>query len=163
MADAKRKRPVGWVLPAILLGIYVIFKLQGWAYARQAQQLQRQLDSLRPALSAKVAQEQAQLLRDHYRQALEKLGQADVRGGWLLEELSKNLPVSVTLERIERRTPRSLRAQGTCVPGVRPPEAVLVLWAQKLRGDGLRVRIRRLVPSARGSGLWTFEVQVEDA
>lgn len=165
MADAKRKRPVGWVLPAVLLvlGIYVIFKLQGWAYARQAQHLQRQLDGLRPALSAKVAQEQAELLRDRYRQALGQLGQADVRGGWLLQEISKNLPVSITLERIERRTPRSLRAQGTCVPGIRPPEAVLVLWAQKLRREGLHVRIHRLVPSARGSGMWTFEVQVEDA
>lgn len=163
MADAKRKRPVGWVLPALLLGIYAIIKLQGWAYARQAQQLQRQLDGLRPALSAKVAQEQAELLRDHYRQALEQLGQADVRGGWLLQEISKDLPVSVTLERIERSAPRSLRAQGTCVPGIRPPETVLVLWAQRLREAGLGVRIRRLVPSARWPGMWTFEVQVENA
>lgn len=163
MANAAPKRRLGWVLPGLLLGIYVIIKLQGWGYARQAQQLQRQLDGLRPALTAKVAQEQAQLQRDHYRRALEELRNSDVRGAWLLEELSKNLPASVTLERMEHRAARSMRAEGTCAPGVRAPEAVLVLWAQKLRGEGLGVRIRRLVPSARGSGLWAFEVEVESA
>ncbi len=163
MADAKPKRPLGWVLPALLLGIYVILKLVGWGHARHARELQRQLDGLRPALTAKVAQEQAQLQRDHYRKTLEELKQSDARGGWLLEELSKNLPVSVTLDRIERRTARSLRAEGTCVPGARTAEAVLVLWAQKLRGESLHVRIRRLAPSSRGSGLWAFEVEVENA
>lgn len=179
---ARKLRP-GWVLGGILLAVYLGIKLQGWGYARQAASLERQIEELRPGLSAIVLSEQL----ENTRRACEEIGvrvrQLDLKTGRLVSELSE-LPASITLTKVELRSRLSLpvpgtlsvpaegpgvrsqhgiRIQGTLLPGARDPETVLVQWAHTLREEGGRVFIQKLAPSFETPGLWEFDLEVGDA
>ena len=60
------KRRSSWALPAILLAVYIFIKLQAWGYARQAVQLEKDLNQLRPTLSAIVLSEQLESALDRW-------------------------------------------------------------------------------------------------
>jgi len=181
MAD--QKRHARWVLPTALLTVYIFFKLQAWGYARQAKQLEAELDHLRPALSAMVLAGQLENTRRACQQISDEVRRLDLKNGRLLEQLSK-LPASITLERVENRSrlkvplqgvfstevgrpephlQTSLRIQGTLSPGIRDPESVLIRWVQSLQSAGMNARIPRLVPSPKDPALWFFELTLEGA
>ncbi|MDO8730623.1 MAG: hypothetical protein Q7J69_05550 [Candidatus Omnitrophota bacterium] len=183
VAPAAPKRRSGWLLLVLLLLPYVFLKFQALSYARQAAQMEKELDQLRPALSARVLSEQLENTRRACQQVSDQVRRLDLRNGEFLEQLS-NLPASITLERIESRAglkiplqgvfsvqanrpePRlqtSLKVQGVLSAGIRDPEWVLARWAQSLQGDGMNVHLRRLVPSAQGPALWSFELYLEGA
>ena len=163
MPDSPWMRRTGWILPGILLGVYVILKLLAWGYARQASDLERQMAELRPALSAKVLYEQLEGTRRACIQVSEQVRQMDLDKTRFVEQLS-HLPASITIEKLEVRRPqKSLRIEGTVLPGIRSPESVLVPWAQKVGVADTRVTIRKLVPIPKTPGSWRFELQVEDA
>lgn len=171
------------MLPALLLIVYLFFKFQALGYSRQAAQLDKELNQLRPALSAMVLSRQLENTRRACQGVSDQVRWLDLQNGRLLEQFSK-LPASITLERVENRArlkvplkgvfsieagrpePRlqtSLRIQGTLLSGIRDPESVLVRWAQSLQSDGMSVRIQRLVPSPQDPALWFFELTLEGA
>ncbi len=163
MPDSPWMRRTGWILPGILLGVYVILKLLAWGYARQASDLERQMAELRPALSAKVLYEQLEGTRRACIQVSEQIRQMDLDKTLFVEQLS-HLPASITIEKLEVRRPqKSLRIEGIVLPGIRSPESVLVPWAQRVGVADTRVTIRKLVPIPKAPGSWRFELQVEDA
>ena len=148
--ETARKRRGNWVLPVVLLAIYFFIKLQAWSYARQAAQLEKELDQLRPALSAMVLSHQLENTRRACQGVSDQVRRLDLQNGRLLGQLSK-LPASITLERVENRArlrvplqgvfsievgqpephlQTGLRVQGTLLSGIREPVAVLVRWAQ---------------------------------
>ena len=183
MANAAPKRPGRWVLLAVLLVVYIFFKLQAWSYIRQTKQLEKELDQLRPALSAMVLAEQLENTRRACQEISDQVHRLDLQNGRLLEQLSL-LPASVTLERVENRArlkvplqgafsievgrpephlQAGLKIEGTLLPGIRNPELVLVRWAQTLQSEGRSVQIQRLVPSPRDPTVWSFELSLEGA
>ena len=172
MPNPPRTRRVSWILVWILLGVYFFLKLMAWGYAWQVRDLERQMAELRPALSAKVLYDQLESTHRACIQVSDQVRQMDLQKKHLLEELSE-LPASITLERVEahsrlkdKPTPRPLRGlriEGSMLPGIRSPEAVLTTWAQKMEVAGTRVRIQKLIPSQQTQGLWRFELLVEDA
>lgn len=177
------KRRSNWVLPVILLTVYIFFKLQAWGYARQAARLEKELDQLRPSLSAIVLSGQLEHTRRACQEISDQVRRLDLQNGRLLEHLSK-LPASITLDRLENRARLKvplrgvfslevgrpephlkigLKIQGTLSAGVRDPESVLVRWAQSLQSDGANVRIQRLVPAPQDPTRWSFELTLEGA
>lgn len=156
----ERTRRSGWILPAILLGVYLLIKVQGWAFAYEAGILQRQLDELRPALSAMALAEQLKIALKAYEEGIRQIRRQHLPGPILLKDLT-HLPASMVLERVEL-SPRTLRIRGTFLAGIRPPEKVLVPWAERLRSLGPALRIRKIAPSPEEPGRWQFELQVED-
>lgn len=168
------KRRGSWVLPGILLAVYIFFKLQALGYTRQVVQLEKDLNQLRPTLSAIVLSGQLESTLKACQAVSGQVRRLDLQNGRLLEHLSK-LPASITLEWLENRVrlngplwpePRlqpGLKIQGTLAAGIRDPESVLVRWAQSLQSDGMSVRIPRLVPSPRDPVLWSFELYLEGA
>ncbi len=161
-----RKRPAGWLLLILLLIPYVFLKFQALSYARQAAQMGKELDQLRPALSARVLPEQMENPRRPCQEISDQVRRLDLRNGELLEQLSK-LPASITLERVENRAQphlqTGLKIQGVLSAGIRDPESVLARWVRSLQGNGMSVHIRRLVPSAQDPALWSFELYLEGA
>ena len=157
----KERRPSRWILPAILIGIYLFLKLQGWMYSRRVMDLERQLDELRPALSAKVLLEQMESTRSALGQVIEKTERSDLNGSELLQQISRRLPPSVTLRRLQIRTDREFQMQGVCLPGVRSPEQLVVALAQKLQAIRPGIRIQEIFPSAQIPGGWEFELRAE--
>ncbi len=154
-----RVRLKGWFLPAVLLAVYLLIKLQGWGYARQVHSLQQQLDELRPALSTKVFLEQCKATVRAYEGIADQIRRRD-QGGVALLEMISMAPPSVTLERLEAHTSGMIRLQGFLLAGQRPPESVLVPWAGRLaQGGEAGIRIRKLAPSVRGAGFWDFELE----
>ena len=160
-APTPKRRPARWFLPSVLLGIYLFMKLQGWIYARGAADFKRQLDQLRPALAAKVQQEQLEKTRQACLEASEAIQKAQRDGAPFLQWFSQHLPASVTLRRVELRADRGLILQGTLLPGVRTPESVIVPWAQKLQTLQPALRIEELVPLSEPPGAWSFELRSE--
>ena len=175
------KRRSSWALPAILLAIYIFIKLQAWGYTRQAAQLEKDLNQLRPTLSAIVLSGQLENTLQACQKVSGQVRRLDLQNGQLMEQISK-LPASITLDRLENRArlkvplqgvfslevgrpePRlqtGLRIHGTLASGIRDPESVLVRWAQSLQSDGVNVRIPRLVPSPQDRALWSFELYLE--
>ena len=171
-APADPKRRGNWVLPALLLVVYLFFKFQALGYSRQAAQLRKDLNQLRPALSAMALSHQLENTRRACQEISDQVRRLDLQNSRLLEQLSK-LPASITLERVENRAhlkgslqpaphlQTDLRIQGTLLSGVRDPESVLVRWAQALQSDGMSVQIQRLVPSPQDPALWSFELYLE--
>jgi hypothetical protein len=166
-----------------LLIPYVFLKFQALSYARQASQMEKELDQLRPALSARVLSEQLENTRRACQEVSDQVRRLDLHNGELLEQLS-NLPASITLERVESRVglksplqtvfsgevtrpePRLqtvLKIQGVLYAGIRDPEWVLARWAQSLQRDGMNVHLRRLTPSAQDPAVWSFEFYLEGA
>lgn len=158
MPKAVRSR---WFLPSLLLGVYLFLKLQGWLYARNAADLERQLEELRPALAARVQYEQLEKTRQACLQARDRVGQIHLDGEKLLVGLSAQMPASITLRQIQLRADEGLRITGTVLPGIRTPESVLVPWAQKLQALQPRIRVQELVPLSEIPGAWSFELQGE--
>lgn len=179
---ARRVKPSG-VLGGILLAVYIAIKLQGWGYARQAMSLQRQLEELRPGLSAIVLAEQLEKTRRACEEVASRTRQLGLKTSRLFTRLS-NLPASITLTDLELRSRLSLpvpgtfsisaggpgvrsahdtRIRGTLLPGARDPEGVLVRWAQTLRSNGGSVVIQKLAPSFETPGLWEFDLEIRDA
>lgn len=171
---AAQKRRGSWVLPALLLIVYLFFKFQALGYSRQAAQLEKELNQLRPALSAMVLSHQLENTRRACQAVSDQVRWLDLKNGRLLGQLSK-LPASITLERVENRArlkgpllpephlQTGLRIQGTLLSGIRDPESVLVRWAQSLQSDGMSIQIQRLVPSPQDPALWSFELTLEGA
>ena len=161
-----QKRPVGWVLPAVLLIIYVFLKFQALSTTHQAAQLEKELDQLRPALSARVLSQQLENTRRACQEISDQVRRLDLRNGELLEQFSR-LPASITLERVENRAElplqTGLRIQGILSAGIRDPESVLARWARSLQGDGRSIHIQRLAPSVQDPALWSFELSLEGA
>lgn len=147
-----------WFLPSFLLGIYLFLKLQGWIYARGAADLERQLEEIRPALSAHVQREQLEKTRQAFQQASEQVGQIHLDGAKLLQWLSEHLPASVTIRQIHLRAGQGFVIEGILFPGVRSPESVIVPWAQKLQTLQPNLRIRGLDPFPETPGAWSFEL-----
>lgn len=174
VSPADRKRRFGWLLLVLLLIPYVFLKFQALSYSRQVAQMEKELDQLRPALSARVLSEQMEDTRRAFQEVSDQVRRLDLRNGEFLEQLSK-LPASITLERIESRAhlkgplwpephlQTGLKIQGVLSPGIRDPESVLARWAQSLQGDGMNVHLRRLIPSAQDPALWSFELYLEGA
>jgi len=156
-----QKKPLSrWLLPGILLGVYILLRLHGWSVAVKVQALGKELENLRPTLSTKVLQQQIQ---DAYAACLgasEQVRQEDLQGGRLLTFLSQELPVSVAIERLEVKLKRRMTIEGNCWTGIRTPEAALLPWAERLRRFGPIVRIHRIIPDQEIPGLWHFEIQV---
>ena len=174
---------VSWILGGILLTVYAAIKLLGWSCARQAVVLERQLEELRPGLSAIVLSEQLENTRRACEEAASRVRHLDRKNSRLFVELS-NLPASITLTKVEMRSRLTLpvrgtfsvtveglgvrshhgtRIQGTLLPGVRDPETVIVQWVQTLQRQGGKVMIQRLAPSFQTPGLWEFDLEVQDA
>lgn len=158
MSDPNQKNS-RWLLPSILLGIYLFLKLQGWMYARGVADLERQLDPLRPALSTKALYDQLEITRQAMVQASEKVQQMNLPGARLLQWLSKHLPASMTLRRVQLSSDLQLRVEGTFLSGARDPELTLVEWAQQLQSACPRIRIASFAPSAETSGAWDFQLE----
>ena len=161
-----RKRPVGWVLPAVLLILYVFLKFQALSITRETAQLEKELDQLRPALSARVLSQQLENTRRACQEISDRVRRLDLRNGELLEQFSR-LPASITLEQVENRADLNLQTglsiQGVLSAGIRDPESVLARWAWSLQGDGMSIHIQRLVPSAQDPALWSFELYLKGA
>ncbi|MBI3311989.1 MAG: hypothetical protein HYZ88_00470 [Candidatus Omnitrophica bacterium] len=160
-ADRKLKTRSRWFLPSLLLGIYLFLKFQGWVYTRNAADLERQLEGLRPGLAAKVQHEQLERTRQACLQAGERIQQLHLEGEKLLQWLSAQLPASITLQRVQLRANDGLRIQGMLLPGVRNPESVIVPWAQKLQTLQPNIRVLDLVPLSETPGAWSFELRGE--
>ena len=180
-AETAPKRRARWVLPTLLLIGYFFLKLQAWNYVQQANQLERELNELRPALSAKILSSQLERTEKACRKISGQVRQLDLQNGQLLQQLSK-LPASIALERLENRTRlrvplrgafsvegarpepylrSGLSIQGTLMPGSRDPESVLARWAQSLQSDGMTVQVRRLIPVPRNPAARSFELYLE--
>lgn len=157
----RKKRPIGWILLILLVGVYVAIKFQVWGYAQRVQELEAQLEKLRPTLSAKVTYDQLSVTHGAYLEASEQIQKIHLQVSPLLQQLSKELPVSITLEKIEAESGKAVRIWGEVLPGIRSPEAVLVPWAQRLRSVGAHVRIEKLESSPHGSGRAAFILTVE--
>lgn len=177
-APSRKPRRTSWVLPAFLLTIYLLIKLQAWGYARQANQLERELNRLRPALSAMVLSEQLKKTQEVCAKISDQVRRLDLQNNRLLELLS-GLPPSLTLDRLENRArlnvplhrlfsgvpsevplQADLRIEGRLLPGNRNPEWVLVHWAESFRAAGIAAQIRRLVPSPQDADVWLFELRL---
>ncbi len=155
----------GWILPGILIGFYLVIKLQGWAAAQEVKSLERQLAEIRPGLSAIVLAEQLENTKRACEEVASRVRRLDLQNGQLLARIF-GLPASITLSKVEMRSRLSLRVtriQGTLLPGAREPETVLVQWVEPLRRQGAKVVIQKLSLSFETPGVWEFDLEVEDA
>ena len=155
--------PPGWTIAWILLGLYLILKLQGWWFGFQAAALEKELKGLRPAISQIVLGEQLKTSCINCTQALDEIRATDLDGALRLEQLSKNLRPSVTLEELELHPMLGSRLWGVVLPGSRSPEKSIHPWASSLRRAQVDVEIRDLVLDKKVPRLWHFEVKAEKA
>ncbi len=181
VSPGARRKKSGWLLLILLLIPYVFLKLQAASYAKQAADLEKQLNQLRPALSARVLSEQLEGTARACKEISDQVRRLDLKNGALLEQLSR-LPPSITLERVENRTrlkiplqgvfsievnrpephlATGLTIEGTLSPGIRDPESVLARWAQSLQGEEMSVHIQKLIPAPQDPALWSFELYLE--
>ncbi len=155
------RRPIGWMIASILLGIYISLKIQGIWFGLQVQGLERKLDEIRPELSNLVLYDQLSLTHAACLEAIDKTQGLGLQAGGLLKSLSQDLPASVTIERLEASPDMGLKVRGSCLPGIRSPEEPLLLWAKKLQKEGLNVQIKHLIPDTQVAGVWRFELKAE--
>lgn len=173
------------MLGGLLLFVYFVIKLIGWSYACQVVTLDRQLEELRPSLSAIVLSQQLENTRRACEEVASRVRRMDLKNNRLFTQLS-SLPASITLTKLDLRSRLTLpiqgtfsitvegagiqshhgtRLQGTILPGAgRDPEDLLVRWARSLQGDeGASVVVRKLSPSFDRPGVWEFDLEMEDA
>lgn len=153
-------RPGRWTLPAVLLGVYLFLKLQGWNYGFRAMGLERQMEQMRPALSAIVLSEEMERSRRGYLDLFGRIGGLDIQGSRLLQRLSRNQPVSVTVERVEAG-PQEIRIQGVLKPGVLPPEEVLSRWDRRMGEAWRDVQVQDLAQEDPIEGIWRFRLKAK--
>ena len=159
---AERRLPVGWVLATVLLGLYLILKIQAWWYEAMASSLERRLSDLRPVLSAIILQGRLEDTLKASHQAFDQIRRLDLEGGRFLQELSKEVPASVTLSHLEINPRLGARLQGAVLPGIRPPEEVLLSWIQRWQGTRrYNVQVRELNPDRQDASLWHFELNLK--
>lgn len=175
------QRRSGWLLLVAVLIPYLFIKLAAWTHARQANQLEAEINQLRPALSAIVLSEQLEKTREACEKLTQQVRGLDLENGRLLELLS-HLPASITLTSFNHRArlnvplhnifagtagevplKTDLWIEGKLLPGDRNPELVLVRWAETLRDAGVDAEIKRLAPSPNELGIWLFELRMGDA
>jgi len=156
----KKQRSTGWTLVLILLGLYLLLKAQGWWYGFQVERLHRERAQLRPVLSEIVQAEQLRVTETAYAQAFQQIRQMALEGSAVLQDLSRHVPPSVTIEQVDAAS--GLTIQGSVIPGIRTSEAALLPWAEKMRAARTAVRVRKLLPDSRTPGLWHFELKVEE-
>lgn len=142
----------------ILLGVYFLIKLQGWNYGFRAMNLEKQLEHLRPTLSAIVLSEQLESTRAGLTQVLDKIGGLGLQGGPFLQQLSKNLPAEITLEKMEVSA-EGLQIHGTLRPGAHTAEETLALWAKQLEENWHSVQVQELVPDPKTQEVWHFQLK----
>lgn len=154
----KRGSP-GWVLTWILIGLYFLLKLQGWWYAAQVRQLERQLDRLRPTIARIIQYDHLEVTRQACLTAFDQVRRMDLGGGKILEQISRNLPASLTLTRMEVDPQWGIKASGSLVTGDRSPEETLFVWLYRLQKSDFSVRVKELMPDPQLAGFWRFEVE----
>ncbi|MBI3333030.1 MAG: hypothetical protein HYZ93_02940 [Candidatus Omnitrophica bacterium] len=154
-------RPIGWTLVWILIGVYFLIKLQGWNYGMRVQGLERQMEGLRSGLSSIILYKQMESNYQICSQALGQIRGSDLGGGRLLEQLSRETPPSVTVERLALDARSALTIQGSLWAGIRDPEGPMVQWVSRLRAGGVPVRIRGLTLDAQRPEVWHFELVSE--
>ena len=162
MPKPSEKQPGNWTLPLVLLGIYLLLKLQGWNYGFRAADLERQLEQLRPTLSAIVLSEQLESAKAGLTQVCEKVGRLDIQGSQFLEQLSRTVPVEITLEKIEMGA-QELQIHGVLKPGARPAEEVLALWMKQWKGNGHPVQVQELTPDRQTPEIWRFQLKSKES
>lgn len=136
-------------------------KLQGSWFSFQAHRLELKLDAIRPELSTLVMHEQ---MKTTHAACLEALGQArsqELSAEPFLRFLSREVPASIAIERLEVSQAMGLKVRGSCLPGIRPAEEPILLWAEKLRQEGFDVQVRFIIPDSKVTGLWRFELKGE--
>lgn len=156
-----RRRPVGWVIAAVLFGIYVSLKLQSGWFSFQAHRLEQRLNTLRPELTSLVMYEQLKITHAACLQALGEARGSELTAQPFLQQLSETLPPSITIERLELSQAMGLKVRGSCLPGIRPPEEPILGWAGRLRREGFEVQVKSLTPDPKVTGLWRFELKGE--
>lgn len=144
-----------------LLGTYALLKASGWWYELQVDLLEGQLEELRPTLSAIARHEYLENTLQPYVKTAHQLQQLHIKGEGLLERLSKTLPPSLAIHELEWKSPAVFLIRGSCLAGTREPEAVLTLWAERLRVDGYGGGTLKLAPDQKSSGVWYFELNSE--
>ncbi len=158
----KRPGSLGWTLAGILFILYLLVKIQALGYGFQVARLDRKLRQLRPALSAMILADQMKLTKEIYAKAFDQICQMDLEGNRLLQEISREIPPSVRLEKLDLDPQMGLKIQGTVQSGGLSLEAVLLPWAKELQAHGELVQIRQLPPSPRDPGLWRFELKMTE-
>ena len=154
------KKPGKWVLPAILLGVYLVIKLQGWSYGFRAKDLEQQLEQIRPVLSAIILAEQLESTRKAYTELCDKAGRLDIKGSRFLQRLSQAVPAAVTIERMEIGS-EEIQVHGFLRPGVQSPEEILNLWDRRMEGAWREVQVQRLAPDRPAGEIWSFQIKAK--
>ncbi len=158
----KHRRNGGWLL-AILLLAYFLLKLQAWNYSRGAQELERELNSLRPALSSVALQEHLQSDKQEYLRLFEQVRRKRVPAESMFRHFSHTLPPSIALRQCVLFSPSEFSISGDFYPGIREPEEALITWLSPFQSDDMQIRIRSIGPLADGSSRWRFELEVKNA
>ncbi len=154
------KKPGRWVLPAVLLGVYLFLKLQGWSYGFRANSLEQQLEQIRPVLSAIVLAEQMESVRRAYAELCDKAGRLDIKGSRFLQQLSRSQPAVVTIERIEV-TPEEIQVHGILRSGIQSPEEILSRWNRRMGESWREVQVQGLAPDSQAEGAWRFQLKAK--
>lgn len=157
-----KRRPGGWLL-AILLAAYFLLKFQAWFYSRGARDLEKELDSLRPALSASALQEHLQSNRQEYIRVFDQIRRKRVPAEAMFRHFSRTLPPSVSLTQCSLISVSEFSVTGDFYPGIREPEEALISWLAPFQSDSMRIWIRSIGPLSDGSGRWRFEIEVKNA
>ena len=157
-----KRRSGGWLLGLLLLA-YFILKIQSFVYSRATHDLEKELNALRPALSAAALQEHLQSNREVYRNVFEQIRRKRVPAERLFSHFSETLPVSVTIREYTFFSSSDLAISGDFYPGAREPEEALITWLQPFQMALMRIQIRSAYPISDGSGRWQFEIEVKNA
>ena len=161
MADAPRRRPqAGWVCAWILLGLYLILKITGLWYGMQVRAVDRKIQELRPTLANILLFKRMEETKAACQRSFDQIRQMDLQGDRFLQQLSHQLPPSITVQRLELDPETGVWVRGTCMAGIRNPEEVILRWAQRLQESTQpTVRLKGLVPDRQIQGLWHFELR----
>ena len=162
MADPSPPKPAGWILPLVLLGIYLFLKLQGWNYEFRAMEMEKQLERLRPTLSAIVLSEQLEATKEELTQLLDKVENLALEPNPFLQQLSKNLPGEITLEKMEIG-PEGIQVKGILRPEARSAGEVLALWTEKWEERWHPVQVQDLTQDLKTPEIWHFQLRTQKA
>ncbi len=161
-SPVKRGRlPLGWTIAGFLFILWFILQLWGWWYILRVHLLERRLEKVRPAISAIVLYKQIKESQQACVQAFEQIERLDLKGENLLSLLSEQIPPSVTIDKLEIHPLLGLQIRGSCMPGIRSPEAALARWVQSFQSAGYKVLLRDLRPDRDIPGLWRFDMKAE--